>query len=393
MGRRNELERTRDQFLDDKAKRGGSGNYRRNAGRLIDEFIEHVAVGCPTYDDLQVPEAYRDAGSLVGADRWSLVDVDHCAAFARLLRKRVWEDEIAGSTAGTYYAYIRAWGEWAVDHEFLEKNPAAKQRAENELPTGTPRRSTQQMWTPEQRTAVLDATRTAAEGAFDTEPRGQASIRAARDRALAALLAFSGVRGGEVLRDPHDDRRSGATWGDLAWPTNDHPDGVRVADTEHTGTLVVLGKSGEMEPAPVLEQAMPALRAWYRLLDPPSPDWPLFPTLHAPTLYGILEDSGGVDVPLLTVRDAGTVPPASTTTAGRQVMRRLTERADIDLDGDASYLEPHGGRRGVGNELYQENPRLAQDVLRHQNIGTTQEAYRERQVESDAEEASELLKD
>lgn len=393
MSRRSELERTRDQFLDEKAKRGGTGNYRRNAGRVIDEFIDYVGAGCPSYDDLQVPEGYRDSGPLVEADRWSLVSIDHCAAYARVLKKRVWNDEVAGSTANTYYAYVRAWGEWAVSHEFVAENPAAKARAKDALPEATPQSSRQQMWTPEQRGAVLEAARAAAEDAFDTEPRGSASMRAARDRALAAVLAFSGVRGGEVLRDQHDDRRVGLTWDDLAWPAGDHPEGVRVAESETAGTLRVLGKSGDVETAPVLQQAFPALRAWYRLLEPPGPEWPVFPTLHAPTLYDLLEETTDVEVPLLAVRDAGEVPPASTTETGRRVMRRLTEAADVELDGDATYLEPHGGRRGLGDELYRENPRLAQDTLRHEDITTTQEAYRERQTEADAEEASSLVEE
>lgn len=391
--RRSELERTRDQFLDAKSKRGGTGNYRRNAGRVINEFIDYVRGGCPSYEDLHVPETYRDDGPLVGADRWSMVEVDHCAAYARLLRKRAWEDEIAGSTANTYYAYIRSWGEWAVEHEYLAENPAAKARALKALPDATPKSSSQQMWTPEQRRALLETARETAEAAFDRDPRGRASIRAARDRALAAMLAWSGVRGGEVLRDPHDDRREGVRWGDLRWPTGDHPDGTAVAESDEIGTLRVLGKQGDYETAPVLAQAFPALRSWYRLLDPPSADWPIFPTLDGPTLYELLEEANDIEHPLKAVREHDTelVPPASTTEAGRQVMRRLTEAADIDLDGDATYLEPHGGRRGLGDELYRENPRLAQDTLRHEDISTTQEAYRERQTEADAAEASSIV--
>jgi integrase len=52
-------------------------------------------------------------------------------------------------------------------------------------------------------------------------------------------------------------------------------------------------------------------------------------------------------------------------------MRRVCEKAEIDLDGDADYLLPHGGRRGVGDALYRADPVLAQSALRHKSIATT----------------------
>lgn len=397
MTRRTQLERARDEFLDEKSTGKESGNYRRNASRVLEKFIDYVADGCPDYDALQVPDAYRDdRGDRPPADRFDQLDVGHAKSYARLLRRRVWEDEIAGSTANTYYSYVRAFFEWAVEHEYIDENPAAKRRARDQLPDDDPKRTSQQMWTSEQRRAVLKAADERAAEAFDEDPNSPEARKATRDHALAALLAYSGLRGGEVLRDPNDVRREGATWGDLSWPagaapTDAAPADVREARRDDGGTLEVLGKSGDRETATVLEQAIRPLRRYYRVLQPPSADWPIFPTFDKPTLYGLLDDTDGVSDPFEAVRDAEIIPPATTTETGRRVMRRLCSSAELDLGNGFDYLQPHGGRRGLGDELYLENPRLAQDVLRHQDIETTQSAYRERKTEEDAGEASRIL--
>jgi len=44
-------------------------------------------------------------------------------------------------------------------------------------------------------------------------------------------------------------------------------------------------------------------------------------------------------------------PPSITTDAGRHVLKRLCEKADIELDDDEEYLMPHGARRGAGEVL------------------------------------------
>jgi hypothetical protein len=44
--------------------------------------------------------------------------------YARHLKKRVDCDEIAGSTANTYWNYIAAFLGWCVYEELLTKNPA-----------------------------------------------------------------------------------------------------------------------------------------------------------------------------------------------------------------------------------------------------------------------------
>ncbi|MFB6177195.1 MAG: integrase, partial [Halobaculum sp.] len=71
-------------------------------------------------------------------------------------------------------------------------------------------------------------------------------------------------------------------------------------------------------------------------------------------------------------------PPALSTNGARSLMERLCESASVDIDGE--YLKPHGGRRGIGSEVYAEDAELAQELLRHESIETTHEAYREQNV-------------
>ena len=43
-------------------------------------------------------------------------------------------------------------------------------------------------------------------------------------------------------------------------------------------------------------------------------------------------------------------------------------------------LKLHGGRRALGDQLYDEAAELAQDALRHESVATTHDAYREKQA-------------
>jgi len=46
--------------------------------------------------------------------------------------------------------------------------------------------------------------------------RGLDAIQEFRDRALVYVLCYSGVRGGEIVADPKDERRNGLNWGDVS---------------------------------------------------------------------------------------------------------------------------------------------------------------------------------
>ena len=348
------IEAALDAFVCSKQKGTDSGNYQRNARRAVEEWIGWLAERdepIENFDQLQVSQMRQ---------------------YARHLKKRVDRDEFAGSTANTYWNYIAAFLGWCVYEELLAENPARKRRAEQELPDTRPRSDRQQFWSRDDREALFAHLNKRAHAAVDAE--GLSAIKEFRDRALASLLAYSGVRGAEVLRDPNDERRSGVRWRDL--------------DLE-AGTLVVLGKSQADEEAPLPPQARDPLERLQQALRPPNEDWPVFPTLHRPTLSRTartaLADSGFAADEIedtideydwmLLYRAHDLVPPALTTNGGRTVMRRICETAEIVLDGEHDYLTPHGGRRGAGDVLYREDPVLAQTALRHRSIETTKDSY------------------
>jgi integrase len=348
------LEAALDAFVRSKQKGTNSGNYQRNARRAIEEWIDWLAnreEPIESFDQLQV---------------------SYMRQYARHLKERVDRDELAGSTANTYWNYIAAFLGWCVYEELIAENPARRRRAEEELPDKRPRSDRQQFWSRADREALLKHLNERAHTAVDEQ--GLNAIKELRDRALASPLAYSGVRGAEVLRDPNDERRSGIRWRDV--------------DLE-AGTLVVLGKSQADEEAPLPPQACDPLERLHQALRPASGDWPIFPTLHRPTLSRIvredLADTGYDDTEvqeaieehdwLALYRTHEFVPPALTTNGGRTVMRRVCEAAEITLDGEHDYLTPHGGRRGAGDVLYREDPVLAQTALRHRSIETTKDSY------------------
>jgi site-specific recombinase XerD len=203
-------------FVRSKQKGTDSGNYQRNARSVIKEWITWLT------DHEESIESF---------DR---LQVSHMRQYARHLKERVDRDELAGSTANTYWNYIAAFLGWCVYEELLAENPARKRRAEEELPDKRPRSDRQQFWSQNDREALLAHLNKRAHAAVDKQ--GLDAIKELRDRALASLLAYSGVRGAEVLRDPNDQRRGGIRWRDV--------------DLE-AGTLVVLGKNQTDEEAPL----------------------------------------------------------------------------------------------------------------------------------------------
>ena len=354
MTRSEQIEDALDAFVRSKQKGADSGNYQRNARRVIEEWITWLS-------------SHEDS-----VNSFDQLQVTHMRQYARCLKERVDEGDLAGSTATTYWNYIAAFLGWCVYEELVTENPARTRRAEEELPDKRPRSDRQQFWSRANREALLSHLNEQAHTAVDE--RGLGAVKELRDRALASLLAYSGVRGGEILRDPNDERRSGLRWRDV--------------DLE-ASTLVVLGKNQTDEEAPLPTQVSAPLERLRQALRPVSGDWPVFPTLHRPTLSQTvrtrLEDAGNdsdeieemIDEYdwLALYREHGFVPPSLTTNGGRTVMRRICEEAEIALDGEHDYLTPHGGRRGAGDVLYREDPVLAQTALRHRSIETTKDSY------------------
>jgi integrase len=333
-----------DAFLRSKSRGGsGSGNYRRNCERVVGEFLEWLDRDAdgpdPTFDALDARTFRRYARDLA----------THDPNAAEPLRRK----ELAAGTVRTYYAQVSAYVGWCVREGHLESNRAQRHVATEPLPDDDGRRSgDQQAWSDDHRALITRYVDRAADAALDARADGEAShdaVRALRDRALVYLLCYSGVRGGEVLADPGDDRRIGLRWADVA-----------LADNKFT----VLAKKGDWSDRSLPAQAVGPLERYERLLAP-ADDWPVFPTFHLPSLYGRLRDRlpgtetvesrldelTGRAAVFEFMRERGVAPPALNTDGGRRVMKRLCADAGIDLDDRHGYLAPHGGRRGAGEVM------------------------------------------
>jgi integrase len=90
-------------------------------------------------------------------------------------------------------------------------------------------------------------------------------------------------------------------------------------------------------------------------------------------------------------RAEGILPPPLTTLGARSVMQQLTGEANLDVDGE--YLKLHGGRRGLGDLLYRIDRGHAQDILRHEDLSTTQKAYQHIDAEERREQLDRHLED
>ncbi|ESP90051.1 tyrosine-type recombinase/integrase [Candidatus Halobonum tyrrellensis] len=354
-------------FVDHVAK-GDSGRHRGEVARVVGAFVDRAAArGAETVADL---------------------DDRRLEAYADYLSQRAWARErdpdagVTGRTAHQYYALVRSFCSYLVDRDALADNPAKRPAATGALPDESvgvrDASGRQQFWSRETREAVVRWTDWRADDAVDAGWMDPA--RAMRDRALVAVLAYSGARGAELFRDPQNERRHGLRW--------------RNVDLE-TGTLRVFGKSQEWQETPLLRPGVERLRAHYRRQDPPTDEWPVFPTSHLPSLYGALDAADGVDADPTPetvwdlLRTHGVAPPALTTAGARRLLKTLSAESGITEGGEA--LKPHGARRGLGDELYDVSAELAQEVLRHESVETTHRSYRDEDVERLRDAAEDAL--
>jgi len=319
-------------FLTDKGKgqRGESGNYRQDAGRELNRFTDFLA-------------AHEDA-----VKTFEELDSGHLREYARHLTRQDW----TAGTVRTYYAYVSAFCGWAVREGHLAENFAQRRNATEPIPDdGGHKSGDQQAWSAEDRQQLTAFVDEQAHAAIDDigEDR-EAAIKARRDRTLVYLLSYSGVRGAEVLRDRSDERRQGLRWED-----------VNLDDRYAT----VFAKKQRLDDRGLPEPVIRPLQMHRKILDPPSENWPVFPTFHRPTLSKRVTDE-------LTARryteteieelradrsqielcvEFDITPPSMTTDAGRHVLERLCDQAGIELSDDHDYLMPHGARRGAGEVL------------------------------------------
>ena len=228
------------QFLTAKSKGDDSGNYRRNAKRVITRWIDWLA--------------QRDIESFEQLDETVL------AHYAEHLRRRVAANEaettdggIARSTAWTYYNTVSAFLEWASKWGYLQENYARAGLAQESMPArSASQQSQQQFWTPDQRTQILNYVNKRSHDAIDE--KGLDADVEARDRALVAVLAFTGVRAAEIFCSEHDNRtgRQGIRWRDV--------------DLDEQ-TISVLGKNQQRQSAWLVNQAIAAALEQGRLTE------------------------------------------------------------------------------------------------------------------------------
>jgi integrase len=349
-----------ERYLQDKGKgRGGDGgNYRRNAARELERFHEwaHGERGNDDWTGI-VPDNPAREPTFDDLDDW---------VFREYARHLAGDRGLKQNSVKTYYAYISAWCGWCVDEGYLEAHYAQRASAMAPLPEDDGRKpGDQQAWTSEQRHALTRHVDEAARGAieqFTTLPEGTdpldrqraryTALRAARDRALVFVLAYSAVRVGELLHDPDDPRRRGVRWEDL--------------DLEE-GSMDVYRKKQQWDVAALPDPVRSPLESYQKLLDPPSKRWPVFPTFDQRTLAELvgteLADRGlkpnAIDDrrdeyarDILLALDEDLRPSSLTTDGARSILRRLSEAADLEVDHPKhEYLAPHGGRRGMGEVL------------------------------------------
>ncbi|WP_283402478.1 phage integrase SAM-like domain-containing protein [Halorubrum sp. DM2] len=349
-----------ERYLQDKGKgRGGDGgNYRRNAARELERFAEWAA-GDRGRDDW--PGIVPD-----DADREpTFGDLDE-RVFREYARHLAGDRGLKQNTVQTYYRYISAWCGWCVNEGYLEAHYAQRASAMAPLPEDDGRKpGDQQAWTSKQRhafTRYVDQQARNAIEEYTTLPEGTdpldkqraryAALKAARDRALVFVLAYTAVRVGELLRDPDDPRRRGVRWEDLSLDD---------------GSMDVYRKKQQWDAASLPEPVISPLKSYRQLLNPPTDRWPVFPTFDQRTLADLIntelsnrgEQPAAIDDrreeyarDFLLALEADIRPPSITTDGARSILRRLTESAAIDVDHPKhEYLAPHGGRRGMGEVL------------------------------------------
>lgn len=125
------------------------------------------------------------------------------SAYALYLAKRTEEEEIAASTAQTYFHFTSAFLSWCRENDLIATNPATYSDVQENLPEEAAKKE-QQFWSEEKLERLLEAVNRNAIIADSSE-----KLTANRDRALVYLLSFSGALSAELLKSPTDSRRDG----------------------------------------------------------------------------------------------------------------------------------------------------------------------------------------
>lgn len=403
-------------FLTDKGKgeSGDGGNYRRDAERELDRFIRWCRGDGPDPANADPPAEWAGVRPPTERDRdvtFADLDATVFGDYARYLRA----SGLSNGTVRTYYAYVASWCGWAHGQGYVSRHYARESDAEDPLPDGDGRRpGDQQAWTPDDRDRITRYVDERAEAAIDRfadlavptderdDPESAArrekasarfeAVKRCRERALTYVLAYTGLRAAEFLNDPDDDRpgRNGLRWSDVSFDDKN---------------ATVFRKKQAWDEASLPDPLLGPLRRYEELLDPPS-EWPVFTTLHRPTLARHVErelahlyhGDGDVDriregtPDLLVAADRDlSPPPALKPNGARRVMKRLCEDAGIELDDRHGYLAPHGGRRGMGEVFVRQFGYAAAARYLDNSEEQVRDAYQHIEAAEQADMATEAL--
>ena len=136
-------------FLIDKGKgQGGeSGNYREDASRELNQFVEFLT----KHEDS--PTSFEE------------LDSDHLREYARHLTRQGW----TAGTVRTYYAYVSAFCGWAVREGHLAENVAQRRNATESIPDdGGHKSGDQQAWSADDRQQLTGFVDKQASAAIDS---------------------------------------------------------------------------------------------------------------------------------------------------------------------------------------------------------------------------------
>jgi integrase len=351
------IEETFEPFLKDKSKGkdGTGGNYRRNVERELDNFKQWAEGSERSYSGV-VPD---------DEDRKPLMKDLTDSEFRKYARHLRSERGLKANTAQTYYQYISSWCGWCEGEEYIQSHFADRARAKEPLPESDRKPGDQQAWSQTQRNQItqyinkkgyetVDEYRSHDLDSSERKAIRYPAIRDARDRAFVNIIAYTAVRIGELLRDPNDPRRKGLIWDDV---------------NLDEGTILVYRKKQDWDSIALSPAVSQSLERYYNVIEPPSGQWPVFPTFHQPTLSSLVneelkrrgnseseinqaQDSYSHD--LLLALEENIIPKSTSTDGGRNILKKLSEEAGVEIDDPKhTYLAPHGGRRGLGEVLVQ----------------------------------------
>lgn len=342
------LEDTIHEFVRSREK-GGGGRYAQQAERVLERWAAELPATVETIDDV--------------GEREMRLYTDY---LSRRVEARLSDSDtgISGRTAQKYYAYVRAFLTYCQEWDYIADNPAAKAHVTQQLPDeslGTTGEG-EQTWSEAERRQLVSYVDERAREAIEDD--GLDVDRAVRDRALVYFLAYTAARSAELFAESSDNRRNGVYWSDIDFEAK---------------SITVLGKSQDHESMQLPEKVHNALQQHRRVQDPPRENWPVFPTRHRPTLYGLADDidADRNDREIMAfLAEHDQRPPSITTQSVRNLLQQLCDDGEIDIEGEHDYLKPHGARRGVGKKLYKNHSaEAAQKALRHKDPQTTSEMY------------------